>query len=315
RYSDRLGRTIGKDQLLCLPGTQSALFVALMSITDPGDEVIVGDPMYATYQGIIAASGAVRVPVKLRPEMGFRLQASDVAALITPRTRAIFLNSPHNPTGAMLTPEDIRALGDLAKKHDLWIISDEVYEDLVFPGQSFTSPYLFEDLVDRVIVACSISKSHAAAGFRSGWCMGTPETIARMLPVAETMLFGNQPFIADMTAAALSAPSPVAAGMVARFARRSEAVFQMLDGVAGLAVHRPQAGMFAVIDVRGTGLDSVSFAERLLESQHVAVMPGLSFGDTFGGWIRFSLSRPDADINEACARMARFSQSLREAAE
>jgi len=314
RYSARRGRPIGTDQIICLPGTQTALFAVLMALTEAGDEVIVGDPMYATYEGLIAASGARAVPVALRPECGFRLQADDVEGAITPRSRVIFLNSPHNPTGAILGAADIRALGLLARRHDLWILCDEVYEDLVFAGSHFVSPLDFSDLADRVVVTASISKSHAAPGFRSGWCVGPAEFAARLLPLSETMLFGSQPFIADMTAAAVSAPSPVAAGMCERFARRAALIHKALNGVEGLAVHRPEAGMFALIDVRATGLSGEAFALDLLDRAHVAVMPGESFGAALCGWVRVALTQPDAVTAEACARIAGHARTLRRAA-
>ncbi|MDX5350018.1 MAG: pyridoxal phosphate-dependent aminotransferase [Caulobacteraceae bacterium] len=310
RYSARRGRTIGPDQVMCLPGTQTTLYAILRTLAEPGDEVLLGDPMYATYEGLIAQTGATMVPVPLRPEHGFRMQAADVAARITPRTRVLFLNTPHNPTGAVLRAEDIRALGDLAKAHDLWIVSDEVYEDLVFPGVPFTSPLDFVDLADRVVVASSISKSHAAPGFRSGWCVGPAEFCARLLPLSETMLFGSQPFIADMTQLAVSEPSPVAAGMAERFARRAGLIAGQLSGVNGLYVHRPEAGMFALVDVRATGLSGEAFALGLLDRQKVAVMPGESFGAGLNGWLRLSLTQPDDLVVEATNRIAAHAASL-----
>ncbi len=314
RYSKRRGRDIGTDQVMCFPGTQTALFAALMALVEDGDDVIVGDPMYAAYEGQIAATGARTVPVPLRPEFGFRLQADDVARAITPRTRVIFITSPHNPTGAMLRHEDIVAIGRLAQKHDLWILADEVYEDLVFDGATFISPLSYPEFADRVIVTASISKSHAAPGFRSGWCVGPAEFITQLLPLSETMLFGNQPFIADMTAEAVSRPSPVAAGMCERFARRAALIHKHLDGVSGLAVHRPEAGMFALIDVRATGLSGENFAFDLLDRARVAVMPGESFGQALTGWVRVALSQPDEVIIEACNRIAVLVGKIREAA-
>ncbi|MBS0563411.1 MAG: aminotransferase class I/II-fold pyridoxal phosphate-dependent enzyme [Proteobacteria bacterium] len=314
RYSARLGRPIGADRIMCLPGTQTSLYAVLMGLVEAGDEVIVGDPMYATYEGLIAATGAKVVPVALRAERGFRIHAEDIRARITPRTRMIFLNSPHNPTGAILTREDLAAIGALAQAHDLWILCDEVYEDLVFPGATFTSPLSMPHLEDRTVVVCSISKSHAAPGFRSGWCVGPAEFIARLLPLSETMLFGNQPFIADMTALAVSAPSPVAAGMCERFSRRAGLIAERLHGVAGLAVHRPEAGMFALLDVRATGLSGEAFALGLLERHGVATMPGESFGAALGGWLRLALTPPDAAIAEACDRIEAFVRDLKEAA-
>ena len=306
RYSHRTGRAIDTEQIIALPGTQTALYAVFMALTQTGDEVLVGDPMYATYEGIIAATGAVTVPVPLRPEHGFRMQVADVEARITPRSRVLFLNTPHNPTGAMLTLADIIALGEIARAHDLWIISDEVYEEMIYDGVPFISPFDIAELADRVIVTSSISKSHAAPGFRSGWCVGPAEFSARLLPVAETMLFGNQPFIADMTALAISQPSSVASGMATRFARRAALIHQLLHGISGLAVHLPQAGMFTVVDIRATGLTGDAFCQKLLTDHHVAVMPGESFGASLAGWVRISLTQSDADITEACLRIARF---------
>lgn len=313
RYTARRGRPIGPDQVMCFPGTQTTLFAVLMALVEPGCEVLIGDPMYATYEGLIAASGATMVPVPLLPEHGFRMQEADIAARITPKSRLIFLNSPHNPTGAVLTPADLAAIGKLAVAHDLWILCDEVYEEMVFEGTTFTSPLDDPDLADRVVVACSISKSHAAPGFRSGWCIGPAEFTARLLPLSETMLFGNQPFIADMTAHAVAAPSPVAAGMAERFKRRAGLLHSLLDGVAGMQVHRPEAGMFALIDVRATGLSGLEFAAGLLEDKLVAVMPGESFGAGLAGWLRLSLTQEDAMIREASARIADYATALMQA--
>lgn len=308
RYSARRGRPILPDQIMCFPGTQTTLYAVLMGLVGEGDEVLLGDPMYATYEGLIAATGATMVPVPLRANAGFRIRAEDIADRITPASRVIMLNSPHNPTGAVLSRDDFAQIGALAKAHDLWILCDEVYEDLVFDGVAFASPLDLPGLADRVIVASSISKSHAAPGFRSGWCVGPADFAARLLPFSETMLFGNQPFIADMTAAAIAAGSPVAAGMAERFARRAGLIAQRLDGVAGLRVHRPDAGMFALIDV---GTDGEAFALALLEQVGVAVMPGPSFGDALRNWLRLSLTQPDDIIAEACTRIANFAKEYR----
>lgn len=314
RYTARSGRAIAPSQITCFPGTQTALYAVMTALVGPGDEVLVGDPLYATYEGIIAATGAVAVPVPLRPEHGFRMQAADVAARVTPKSRLIFLNTPHNPTGAILSAADIAAIGAVAKARDLWILSDEVYEEMIFDGATFASPLDQADLAERVIVAASISKSHAAPGFRSGWCVGPQEFADRLLPVAETMLFGNQPFIADMTELAVSAPSEVARGMAERFGRRAALIATRLDGVQGLRVHRPEAGMFTVVDISASGLSGEAFAAALLAEEKVAVMPGESFGRALAGWIRISLTLEDALILEACERIARFAARAQEQA-
>jgi arginine:pyruvate transaminase len=306
RYSARRGREILPNQIMCFPGTQTTLYAVLMGLLGPGDEVLVGDPMYATYEGLIAATGAKMVPVPLLANAGFRIRAADIAERITPATRVIFLNSPHNPTGAVLTRQDFAEIGALARAHDLWILCDEVYEDLVFEGVTFASPLDLPDLAERVIVASSISKSHAAPGFRSGWCVGPEEFIKRLLPLSETMLFGNQPFIADMTAQAIVDGSPVSAGMAQRFARRAQLLRDRLDGVAGMRVYLPDAGMFALVDVGAVAADGQAFALALLEDAGVAVMPGASFGVALRSWLRLSLTQPDDVIEEACRRIAAY---------
>ncbi len=306
KYSTLTGRSIGTDRFLCLPGTQTSLYLVLTALYDPGCEVILGDPMYATYEGLIRASGAVPVPVSLDPAHAFRLQAADVAAAITPATRVIMLNTPHNPTGAILRPADLDAICALAAQHDLWVVSDEVYGNLTHDGAVFTSALANPAYEDRVIVTASISKSHAAPGFRSGWVCGPAAFCTRALPLSETMLFGSQPFIADMTAQAVAGAPDLATAMAARMARRAGIIHAALDGVAGLHVHKPEAGMFALLDIRALSRDSKAFALTLLEAEAVAVMPGASFGKAFEGWLRLALNASDDATCEACIRIKRF---------
>lgn len=310
RYTRSTGREIAPDQILCVPGTQTALFLSLMGLLEAPGEVLVGDPFYATYEGVIRASGAALVPVPLRPEAGFRLQAEDIAAHLTPNSRAILLNTPHNPTGAVLGRKDIAEIGALARARDLWIISDEVYEELIFEGVPFASPLSDPVLAERTVVVSSISKSHAAPGFRSGWAVGSAEFAARLLPLSETMLFGNQPFIADMTTQAVSTPSETAVGMRERFARRARMLADRLEAETALRANRPQAGMFALIDISPTGLDAEAYAADLLERAGVAVMPGTSFGDSLANWVRVALTVPDTALARACDRIRDHANAL-----
>lgn len=310
RYSERSDRVISEDQVLCFPGTQTALFTVLMGVAEAGDEVLVGDPMYATYEGVIRASGADMTPVPLRAENGFRISADDIAARITPRSTAILLTTPHNPTGAILTKNDIAQIGELAIKHDLWIISDEVYEELVFDGAIFKSPLHNPKLADRTIVVSSISKSHAAPGFRSGWCVGSENFTETLLPLSESMLFGNQPFIADMTQAGICNGSSVAAGMRTRYAARAALLVKRLSSNSTLTVHQPDAGMFALLNVKATGMSGDQYALQLLERFGVAVMPGSSFGATLNDWVRIALTVDDATFVDACDRILAHANEL-----
>ena len=302
-YTKTRGRKFGVGEFLCFPGTQTSLFGVLMGIAETGDEVLVGDPMYATYEGIIRASGAKVVPVPLRPENGFRLSVDDLRERVNDNTTAILLTTPHNPTGAILTEADIAEIGAFAKEHDLWIVSDEVYDQLVFEGNEFYSPLSNADLSDRVIAVSSISKSHAAPGFRSGWCVGPSEFIERLLPFSEAMLFGNQPFIADMTEQAIRDGSSVVEGMGKRYASRAALLVDRLSNETELKARMPQAGMFAMVDVSSTGLSGRNYAFELLENAGVAVMPGSSFGTTVENWVRVALTIDDGPFEEALNRI------------
>lgn len=309
KYSRRTGRGITPDNFVCFPGTQTALFAVMTALVETGDEVLAGDPLYATYDGIIRSTGATRVSVPLDPDNGFRMKAGDVEKAITPNTRALLLNTPHNPTGAVLSKQEINEIGEVCEAHDLWIVSDEVYEDLIF-DKVFASPFDDPRLAKRTIAVSSISKSHAAPGFRSGWCAGPEEFCAKLLPLAESMLFGNQPFIADMTAHAVSQPPLAAEAMRTSFKRRADLIRDELSSSNAIFCHAPEAGMFLLADVRATGLSGEDFALRLLEEEQVAVMPGEAFGDGINGFVRISLTVPDENIREASARIRRFAASL-----
>lgn len=308
KYAGSSVLPITENNILCFPGTQTALYATMRSLVEQGDEVIVGDPLYATYEGIIKSSGAKMVTVPLKRKDNFILQTEDLKKAITPRTKVLLLNSPHNPTGAVMTEQDFSSLSDQLIKNDLWLVSDEVYEDLIFKG-TFYSPLSNQKLAPRTVVVSSISKSHAAPGFRSGWAIGPKEFCHRALPLSETMLFGGQPFIADMTALALSRPSKVSIKMKTAYERRAKLIMEKLKSVQNISPLMPSSGMFILVDIEKTKLNCSDFAWKLLTEQLVAVMPGDSFGDQGKSFIRISLTVPDELLVKACERISIFSQS------
>lgn len=300
---------VTEKNILCFPGTQTALFAVMLGLVEGGDAVLVGDPLYATYEGVVASTGARLVPVPLHPSRRFHLQAEDLEKAITPECRVLLLNTPHNPTGAVLTAEEIADIGEVCRRHDLWIVCDEVYEELIF-GTGFASPFDNPDLAERTIVVSSISKSHAAPGFRSGWAAGPVEFCERLLPVSETMLFGVQPFISDMTAMAVSTRFSTAETMRENYLRRARIVEKTLSGEPLLKVMMPEGGMFTLIDVSATALKGEDFAWMLLRKKQVAVMPGSSFGEEARDFIRISLTVPDDVLETAMASMAELAHEL-----
>ena len=306
-YSRRTGRAVTPAQTVFLPGTQTALFATFMTLVEACDEVLVPDPYYATYEGVIAAAGADVVPMPLDPDSGFHLRAEDLVKAVTPRARALLLNSPSNPTGAVLSPNEIAAIGEVCRRHDLWIVSDEVYADIVFQGR-FASPFDDPALCERTVVVSSLSKSHAMPGFRCGWAVGSEAFASALLPLSETMLFGSQPFLEDAAAFALRTDFAECREMREAYRSRAKLVVEGLRNAPGISVHMPEGGMFIMADVRRTGLSGDEFALRLLDEERVVTMPGESFGRAAGGHVRISLTEKEAVMEEACRRIVRFAR-------
>jgi arginine:pyruvate transaminase len=310
QYSKSTGRPISTQQFIFLPGTQTALFVALQATVELGNEVLMADPYYATYEGVIAAAGGVPVPVGVDPDHGFHLKAPDLEKAITPKTRVLLLNTPSNPTGAVLTREEVKTIGDVCERHDLWIISDEVYATMTYGNTVFASPFDEQHLESRTVVVSSLSKSHAMPGFRCGWLAASDEFCQAVLPLTETMLFGSQAFLEDASAFALSNHFPEVDAMKKSYERRARALVAGLKSAKHISARMPEGGMFVMVDVRKTGLSGEDFARRLLAEENVVTMPGESFGAGGAGHVRVALTVDETQIIEACKRMARLAARL-----
>lgn len=309
-YTRQTGRTINDDQFIYLPGTQTALYAAMMTVIDEGDEVLMADPYYATYEGVIAAAGGIAKPILVDPDHGFHLKAADLEKAITPRARVLLMNTPSNPTGAVFTRSEIEKIGKVCEKHDLWIISDEVYATLTYGNTVFASPFDVPELEKRTIVVSSISKSHAMPGFRCGWIAASAEFCDRCIPVTETMLFGSQPFLEDAMAFALDNHFPELDAMKAAYEKRARALVKALEHSSKVSARMPEGGMFVMVDVRKTGLSGEDFAWRLLKEENVVTMPGESFGAGGAGHLRIALTVGVDEITEACRRIVRLAERV-----
>jgi arginine:pyruvate transaminase len=309
-YTKQTARPISANQFLFLPGTQTALFIAFMSILNEGDEVLLLDPYYATYEGVIASPGGVPIAVPLDPDNGFHPNQKAIEAAITPRTKALLLNSPSNPTGAVFTRDEISAIGALCKKHDLWIVSDEVYATMTYGNHTFTSPFFDKDLEERTIVTSSISKSHALPGFRCGWIAASEAFCAQALSISESMLFGSQAFLEDATAFALDTDFPEIASMREAYQARAKILIDGLKSSKSVTARMPEGGMFVMVDVRRTGLTGEAFARKLLAEYGVVTMPGESFGACGAGHLRVALTVDEKQIAEAARRIVMLADTL-----
>lgn len=305
----RSGLPVTAAQVVCMAGTQQALFSTMSTVAETGDEVLVADPYYATYDGVVAATGATLVPIRTRPEDGFHLTAEALEAAVTERSRVVLLNSPGNPTGAVLSRSEVEAIGAVAERHDLWLICDEVYADLDFGG-TFCSPFDLPGLRDRSVALASISKSHALPGFRTGWAACPVDLAPRLTLIAETMLFGGQPFLADALVVALSQEHPEVTRLRETFRDRAAVVVRALAASPAVRVRMPEGGMFVMADIRPTGLSGEEFAWRLLEQERVVVMPGESFGAGGAGHVRIAMTVEADVMAEACRRIDRLATAL-----
>jgi arginine:pyruvate transaminase len=312
RFARRTGRDCTADNVVVVPGTQGGVFCALQCLAGAGDEVIALEPTYATYEAVIGATGARMVTAPLRPERGFHPDLDAIAAAITPRTRVIWINSPHNPTGAVFSGDEIAAIAALCRKHDLWLLSDEVYEDLAY-ARPHVSTWSLPDMAERTVVVSSLSKSHAIPGFRLGWIIGPTALAKHLFNLILCMLYGGPPFIQDGALAALNAPGgelPEVAVLRQDYQRRAALMSGLLMEAPNCRLTPPEGGMFVFLDVRGTGLGSEEFARLLLEREGVAVLPADGFGPSAVGHLRISLTAADAVLADAGQRIVRLARQL-----
>jgi arginine:pyruvate transaminase len=312
RHRQRSAQWVTADQVTVLAGAQCALFSVAQCVLNPGDEVIVAEPMYVTYEAVFGACGAVVVPVPVRSENGFRVLPQDVAARITPRTRALALNSPHNPSGASLPRSTWQALAELCIAHDLWLISDEVYSELLFDGEH-VSPASLPGMAERTATLNSLSKSHAMTGWRVGWVVAPLSLSAHLENLALCMLYGSPDFIQDAAVVALESQLPELAAMREAYRQRRDLVCETLADCPGVRALKPDGGMFVMVDIRQTGLSAQAFADRLLDRHGVSVLAGEAFGPSAAGHIRLGLVVGPAPLRDACQRIARCAKELMEA--
>ncbi len=302
RCSREAGFAVRSSEVAVLAGAQCGLFSVAQCLLDAGDEVLVIDPTYVTYEGVFGACGAHMVKVAARPENGFIVRAQDIEAAITPRTRALVVNSPHNPTGAVVPRETWLEIAQLCIRYNLWLVSDEVYSELVFEGEH-TSPASLPGMATRTATVNSLSKSHAMTGWRVGWVVGPAPLITHLGRLTLSMLYGCPPFVQEAACVALESELPELAQMRDEYRLRRDAVCDALGGAPGVAVFRPSAGMFVMVDIRATGLGAQQFAEQLLRRHGVSVLPGEPFGLQAAGYLRLGLVEPVAVLQEACRRI------------
>ncbi|MBI4540872.1 MAG: pyridoxal phosphate-dependent aminotransferase [Gemmatimonadetes bacterium] len=290
--------------ILATLGCKQGLMLSLLAVLDPGDEVIIEDPCFVSYQPTVELVGGVPVAVPLRPETGFRWAARDLEAAVTERTKAILFCSPQNPTGAVHSAEDLDAIAAVAVEHDLFVISDEIYERVTWGGRRHISIATRPAMRERNLALMGLTKSFSMGGWRIGFVFGPEPVISAMVTLQQHLITSAGAFTQIGAAAALAdPPPPEVTALWCDWERRCEFVASELDRMPGVSCRPPEGGYYAWADISGTGFSSEELAERLLRDYHVAVVPGRAFGPHGEGYLRITCVKSWDILQEAVSRL------------
>jgi aminotransferase len=295
-----------RNEIIITSGASEAFDVALRALLDPGDEVLCPDPSYVAYAPTTVMAGGCFVPVPTYASNDFRLLPADVEAAITPRTKALLLGYPSNPTGATMGREDLVAIGEVAKQHDLAVISDELYDRMTYVGEHTCFASL-PGMQGRTVLLGGFSKAYAMTGWRLGW-VAAPGPLAEAIMKVHQYVMMSAPTAAQYAGiAAIDEGEEFVAQMVAEYDRRRRLIVDGFRAI-GLPTFEPRGAFYAFPEVKVTGMDSVSFSERLLAEERVAVVPGNAFGSCGEGYVRACYASGYEEIERALERIGRFVQ-------
>jgi len=293
------------EEMVATVGVSEALYLVMTAILDPGDEVIIPTPCFVSYQPEVIMAGGVPVELETRPQDRFEVDPDRVRAAITPRTKAVFVGYPSNPTGAVAERETLMEIAKIAEEHDLLIVSDEIYDRLVYGFKHVCVPSLGESVRRRTILLGGFSKDYAMTGWRIGYAAGPSDIIKGMIRIHQYTIMSAPTTAQDAAIEALSSGEPFLNDMVSEYDRRRRL---MVDGMnrLGLKTFEPRGAFYTFPDIRASGMDDETFCHKLLEEERVAVVPGNSFGPGGQGFARACYATAYEKIEEALQRMERF---------
>jgi len=284
-------------------GGKGVMYYAILAVVDPGDEVIVPDPGYPIYESVTRFVGGTAVPIPIRQSNDFRLDTDELASLVTPRTRMIVINSPANPTGGVLTPDDLRRIAEIATERDLVVLSDEIYSRILYDGEEHSSIAALPGMADRTIVLDGFSKTYAMTGWRLGYGI-VPAWLAHGFGrLLINSVSGATTFAQDGAVEALTGPQDAVDAMVEEFRARRDLVVDGLNAIPGVSCLRPKGAFYVFPEISGTGVDGATLADRLLQEAGVSVLAGTAFGTIGRDHIRLSYANSRENIAEALRRM------------
>ncbi len=298
------------NQVLVTPGANIAIFYAISCIVDPGEEVIVPDPGFPTYYSIIKMCNVVPVRVPLLESNKFRMNPKDIENSITEKTRMIVINSPQNPTGSVMTEEEIKMTYDIAKKYDLFVYSDEIYARMIYKDSVFSSPSIFDKCLERTIISNGFSKAFAMTGWRLGAVIGPPNVIEKMRLLLETTSSCVPPFIQKAGIEAIEGEQTSQKNMYVEYEKRRDLIVNGINSIPELTCVAPGGAFYVFVNIKKTGMTSETFCEYMLEDSGVAMLPGTSFGQFGEGFIRICYAVGQNEIKDALERIKKSISKL-----
>jgi aminotransferase len=293
-----------KREVLVTVGVSEALDIALRAVVNPGDEVLYHEPCYVSYSPSVVLAYGVPVPIACRAEDGFAVKADAIAARLTPRSKVLVLNFPTNPTGGTMERAELERIAELARRHDLLVITDEIYSELTYEGEHVSIACL-PGMRERTIFLHGFSKAYAMTGFRIGYACGPVELVEAMMKIHQYSMLCASILSQEAATEALLNGDKAMEEMRESYRVRRNVIVQALNGM-GLTCHRPRGAFYAFPSIARTGLSSKDFAVRLLDEEKVACVPGGAFGASGDGYLRCCFATALDRIEEAMSRMARF---------
>lgn len=294
------------ENVMITVGGMEAIYLSLLSTVNPGDEVIIPDPCFPNYVGQVMMAGAVPVSVPIYEENDFNIQAVDIEKAITSKTRAILLNSPSNPLGSVLGRDEIIKIAEIADKHNLIVISDEVYDRLIFDGKEYFSIAQVPEVKDRVLVINSFSKTHAMTGWRIGFVVGNKEIISIMPKLQEGLVSCVSTFTQKAALEAINGSRRDVERMYNDYLRRRDILIDGLNSIPGITCKKSPGSFYAFANIKSFGKTSEEFAEELLKNAGVVTVPGSAFGKMGEGYLRTVFANSDENLKEAVKRIGEY---------
>jgi aspartate/methionine/tyrosine aminotransferase len=306
----RKGFPVDPSRVFVTVGGKGVMLYAILGLVDPGDDVLVPDPGYPIYESLTRFVGANPVPVPIRMEHDFRLDVDELASLITPRTRLLIINSPANPTGGVLTRSDLERIAELAIRHDLWVMADEIYGRILYDGAEHVSIASLPGMAERTIVLDGFSKTFAMTGWRMGYAIVPESLVKTYSQLIINTISGVATFAQVGAVEAIVGQQDDVDRMVVEFKARRDLIVDGLNAIPGIECLKPVGAFYVFPSIRGTGLTGADLAERLLQEAGVCVLAGSAFGRYGDDHIRISYANSQANLTEALGRIRTLVEPL-----